>query len=89
MMMKTRSIIVSILLGTFLTGLVSSCEKMFEQSSTITMGEKERTWTAADTVYSVMGIIGEIQRVADRVVLLGELRGDLVSLQDNASDALK
>lgn len=89
MMMKTRSIIVSILLGTFLTGLVSSCEKMFEQSSTITMGEKERTWTAADTVYSVMGIIGEIQRVADRVVLLGELRGDLVSLQNNASDALK
>lgn len=89
MMMKTRSIIVSILLGTFFTGLISSCEKMFDQGSSITMGEKQRTWTPADTVYSVMGIIGEIQRVADRVVLLGELRGDLVSLQSNASEELK
>ncbi len=37
-----------------------------------------------DTVYSLVGIIGKIQRVADRTVLLGELRGDLTQLTADA-----
>ena len=41
---------------------------------------------ATDTVYSVMGIIKKLQKVADRVVILGEVRGDLVSTTDHVSD---
>lgn len=31
-----------------------------------------------DTVFSMLGILGKVQQVAERGVLLGELRGDLV-----------
>lgn len=37
-----------------------------------------------DTVYSLVGIIGKMQQVADRSVLLGELRGDLTQLTPDA-----
>lgn len=37
-----------------------------------------------DTVYSLVGIINKMQQVADRTILLGELRGDLTSLTTDA-----
>ena len=37
-----------------------------------------------DTVYSVIGIVNKLQKIADRTVLLGELRGDLTTLTDQA-----
>lgn len=37
-----------------------------------------------DTVYSLLGIINKMQVVADRTVLLGELRGDLTQLTQDA-----
>jgi hypothetical protein len=42
-----------------------------------------------DSVYSVMGIINKMQAVADRTVLLGEVRGDLMMTTDAASEDLK
>ena len=36
------------------------------------------------TVYSVIGIVNKLQKIADRTVLLGELRGDLTTLTDQA-----
>jgi hypothetical protein len=42
-----------------------------------------------DSVYSVMGIIYKLQTIADRTVLLGELRGDLTVTTDAASADLK
>lgn len=86
-MMKTKSIILSTLLGVVLFG-VSSCEKMLTTDSTITMKEQDHTWDSSDTVYSVMGMIAKMQKLADRTVLLGELRGDLVQLNENADEAL-
>lgn len=41
--------------------------------------------TPNDTVYSLMGIIGKMQQIADRTVLLGEVRADLISLTDHAN----
>lgn len=38
-----------------------------------------------DTVYSVIGIVNKLQKVADRTILLGELRGDLTALTENAT----
>jgi hypothetical protein len=42
-----------------------------------------------DSVYSVMGIINKMQIIADRFVLLGEVRGDLITPTDAASADLK
>lgn len=68
---------------------VSSCEKMFDTKSSITMSVGDHEWKPSDTVYSVMGIVSKMQAVADRAVLFGELRGDLVSLGSDASTFLK
>ena len=44
---------------------------------------------ATDTVYSIMGIIQKMQTIADRVVLLNEVRGDLVSATAHATEDLR
>jgi hypothetical protein len=38
-----------------------------------------------DTLYSMAGILRKMQTIADRYVLIGELRGDLVDITENAS----
>lgn len=38
-----------------------------------------------DTVYSLLGVINKMQIVADRTILLGEIRGDLTTLTENAN----
>ena len=56
-----------------------SCSKMLETESDLVEFEEDHTLNhATDSVYSVMGIINKMQIIADRVVLLGEVRGDLV-----------
>jgi len=42
-----------------------------------------------DTLYSLLGVIHTVQKVADRTVILGEVRGDLISVMDAASYDLK
>ena len=70
--------------------LISSCSDMLETSSELVEFEKDNTLNhTADSVYSVLGIINTIQTIADRTVLLGEVRGDLVITTDAASADLK
>jgi len=85
-----RSIIFTVLAAAAVGGALTSCEDMLKTESTVVMFDSENTLDAAtDTVYSVMGIVQKLQTVADRTLLLGELRGDLVSLTDNALQDLK
>ena len=58
---------------------LGSCDDMldYNQNRVITNFDK---LTAADSVYSVLGILKAVQGVADRQVLLGEMRADLISL---------
>lgn len=42
-----------------------------------------------DTLYSLLGVIHTMRKVADRTVILGEVRGDLTSVMDAASYDLK
>lgn len=66
----------------------SSCEDMLNVESDRV--EYEFTdWTYNDSVYSVLGILKSVQKVGDRQVLLGELRGDLLSGTDKISDDLR
>ena len=67
----------------------SSCEDMLKVDSKIVMYDYQNTLDhATDTVYSVMGIVKQLQKIADRTVILGEIRGDLVAITDHANDDL-
>lgn len=71
-------------------GALGSCANMMDTDSELVAFEKDNTLNhPTDSVYSVMGIIGKMQAIADRMVLLGEVRGDLVTTTDAASSDLK
>ena len=63
-------------------GGFTSCSEM--DSDLVSFVEDNQLDTPNDTVYSLMGIVNKMQVIADRTVLLGELRGDLTSLTANA-----
>lgn len=61
----------------------TACEDM------LTVSTDDKSYTNAnDTVYSYNGILRCLQDVAERQVLLGELRGDLVSTTEYVTDTL-
>lgn len=83
--MKLKSILLGglslITLGTY-----TSCTDLMDTDSKLVMFSQDHTLDeATDTVYSVMGIINKMQLLADRTVLLGEIRGDLVELTPKAN----
>ena len=79
-----------LLLLSFSPLLLTSCEDMLKPESDLVEFEEDHTLNhATDSVYSVMGIINKMQIIADRVVLLGEVRGDLVVPTDAANNDLK
>lgn len=64
----------------------TSCEDMLSPESDMVMYEEDnRLNTANDTLYSVIGVISLMQKVADRTNVLGEVRADLVTLTESAS----
>ena len=70
--------------------LLTGCSSMLETDSDLVEYEKDNTLDhATDSVYSTMGIVNKMQIIADRVVLLGELRGDLVVTTESATSDLK
>ena len=57
----------------------SSCEDIFEShSSSFVVDNGEVMDSPNDSLYSIMGILSQAQRLGERYVLLGELRGDLM-----------
>lgn len=77
---------VGILSLTSLTG----CQGLFDlDSEQVLFVEDNKLDAPTDTVYSVIGVLNKLQRIADRTVLLGEIRGDLVSLTPDASMQLQ
>ncbi len=73
------------------TGIAfTSCDDFFEQESTHVIFEGDNPLNStADTLYSVIGIINKMQAIADRTILLGEVRGDLVDINDYTSADLR
>lgn len=67
--------------------LFPSCSQ--PESDLVAFVEDNQLRTPNDTVYSLIGIVGKMQVIADRTVLLGELRGELTSLTDHAKLDLK
>lgn len=62
---------------------LTSCSEA--DSDLVSFVEDNRLNTPNDTLYSLMGIVNKMQVIADRTVLLGELKGDLTSLTEQAT----
>lgn len=68
----------------------TGCEDMLDPESDMVMYEEDnRLNTVNDTLYSVMGVVTLMQKVADKTNLLGEVRGDLVTLTADATTDLQ
>lgn len=87
--MKRKSIVYTLAL-TFMLGGFSACEDMLDVSSSSVQYEgTHEINSAADSLYSVIGIMSKLQSIADRTILLGELRGDLVVDNENTVNDLR
>lgn len=85
-----KKFILYFLLGLFSLASFTSCQDLFDlDSEQVLFADENLLDTPTDTVYSVIGIISKMQKIADRSILLGEIRGDLVSLTTDASVELQ
>ena len=66
----------------------SSCSDMFETESKSVVFDHTLS-TANDSLYSALGIVGQMQKLSERYVLMGELRGDLMSATEDAVEAIQ
>ena len=66
----------------------SSCSDMFETESKSVVFDPTLS-TANDSLYSALGILGQMQKLSERYVLMGELRGDLMSATEDAVEAIQ
>ena len=74
----------------FMSVALVSCADFFEQESDqIIYADKDHLNSATDSIYSVTGILNKLQVLADRTVLLGEVRGDLTDITNVASSDLR
>lgn len=78
-----KKIFIAIAAFTASVTLFTSCNDMM----TVDAGDKAYE-NAQDTLYSYLGIMRAMQDVAERQVILGEIRGDLVSATEYATDTL-
>lgn len=74
--MKLKSIIACGLLLLGVGAATTSCEDMFTAENSLVATDL----APQDTIYQVMGIVKRMQKLADRTVLLGEIRADLVEV---------
>lgn len=66
----------------------SSCSDMFETESKSVVFDHTLSM-ANDSLYSALGILGQMQKLSERYVLMGELRGDLMSATEDAVEAIQ
>lgn len=85
--MKNKSCIVA-LLAIFTLGLTTSCEDMFDVESNRVVYNHEINSTS-DSVYTTLGVLQSMRKVADRYVVLGEVRGDMVEINENTKTSLR
>ena len=87
--MKSKSFILALLTISTL-GLTTSCADMFDIDSTRVVYEKDHNLdSTADSVYTTLGVLQCMQQIADRYVILGEVRGDMCDINANTKGALR
>jgi len=88
-MMKFKYIL--FLSGSFLALflLFASCEKMLELPNDSLLPEDKAYIDEFSARSSVMGVYALLQNVAQQLIILGELQGDLLTVTDNANNDLR
>ncbi|MBN2765252.1 MAG: RagB/SusD family nutrient uptake outer membrane protein [Paludibacteraceae bacterium] len=63
---------------------VTSCEDFMSTESNRYMSENDNLLNSPnDSVFSLIGILAQMHKIADKYVLIGELRGDLLEVTEN------
>lgn len=75
--------------GCVICGMTSCSDFFDQQSEHVIFTEKDHLHNATDTIYSVTGILNKLQAIADRTIVLGEVRGDLVDITNTATSDLR
>ena len=78
---------IKIVLGALVIGAsgFASCSDMLETNSSSYLNAADHDLNSAnDSLYSVVGILAQIQKLGERYVVVGEARGDLMELTGNA-----
>lgn len=81
-MKHIHKVLITLLFPLLGTGCFTACSE--SDSDLVSYVDDNTLDSPNDTVYSVIGIVNKLQKIADRTVLLGELRGDLTTLTDHA-----
>lgn len=70
--------------------LLSACDSLLDVKSDRHIFENEHGMNSAnDTLYSMFGVFSQLQKLADSYIILGELRGDLMDVGEEADRFLK
>ena len=69
--------------------LTACSDFLYEESDQYIYAEDHALDSDADTLWTMAGIMNKMQVLADRTILLGEVRADLVDLTDHASADLR
>ena len=73
-----------------LATIATSCDTMLNiDSDRIMFPEDHKIDSPNDSIYSMIGIFTQLQKLGDSYVLLGELRGDLMDITENAGLELR
>lgn len=86
--MKKRNLIWSASFAILLISL-SGCKKIFDIKPQIELDETQAYQNVYDADAAVVGIYGKFMGLADRYVVLNELRGDLLDVTNNADENLR
>ena len=90
MNMKHFKYILPLALLAMIGASITSCDDMLDMGNDDVLYADENHLTqGTDTVNSFVGILAQLQKIAVRTNLYGELRGDLVVVNDNADADLK
>lgn len=80
-----RKIIFSTIAAVCTLGCMTSCEDMLDTTSQGYVFDNDHTLNSAnDSLYSAIGILTQFQKLGERYVIFGELRGDLVTVPSTA-----
>lgn len=74
----------------FSTVVLASCDSILEiNSPQLTLEEDYRLEEDNDSIYSLFGLLTQLQKLGDGYVLLGELRADLLTTSEKSDKYLK
>ena len=89
-MKRLFSIIQVLLFAGMMGGAFTSCEDiMSTDSNRLTLADNNLIDSPNDSVYSILGILSQVQNISDKYVLLGELRGDLMDVTPTSESDLR